>query len=105
MKVRASLRNGRRDWYRITNLAEANSATILVYDEIGYFGVTASDFVNDGEGASGRRHHAARQLPGGEVFDGIAIYNALRNHPANVTVIVDAWPRASPASSPWPATP
>lgn len=27
--------------------------------------------------------------PGGEVFEGVAILNALRNHPANVTAIVD----------------
>jgi ATP-dependent Clp endopeptidase proteolytic subunit ClpP len=27
--------------------------------------------------------------PGGEVFDGVAIYNALRNHPASVTTYVD----------------
>jgi ATP-dependent protease ClpP protease subunit len=90
MKVRASLRNGRRDWYRITNLAEANSATIHVYDEIGYFGVTASDFVNEVKALQVDSITLHVNSPGGEVFDGIAIYNALRNHPANVTVIVDA---------------
>jgi ATP-dependent Clp endopeptidase proteolytic subunit ClpP len=90
MKVRASLRNGRRDWYRITNLAEANSATIHVYDEIGYFGVTANEFVNEVKALQVDSITLHVNSPGGEVFDGIAIYNALRNHPANVTVIVDA---------------
>ncbi|MGC7327690.1 Clp protease ClpP, partial [Mycobacteroides abscessus subsp. abscessus] len=28
--------------------------------------------------------------PGGSVFDGIAILNALRDHPATVTVVVDS---------------
>ena len=27
--------------------------------------------------------------PGGDVFDGIAIYNLLKNHPANKTVYID----------------
>ncbi|MGH3402663.1 MAG: head maturation protease, ClpP-related [Streptosporangiaceae bacterium] len=82
-----------RPWYRIT--AEADGpARVDVYDEIGgsWFsdGVSASDFV-----ASLAAIPAARELhvhinsPGGDVFDGIAIYNAIAQRPGPVTTVVD----------------
>jgi ATP-dependent protease ClpP protease subunit len=33
--------------------------------------------------------HLHINSPGGEVFEGITILNALRNHPARVTAVVD----------------
>jgi ATP-dependent protease ClpP protease subunit len=85
-----SLRNGRRDWYQVRNLAEASSAAIWIYDEIGMYGITASDFVNDVRGLQVDAITLHINSRGGDVFDGIAIYNALRTHSASVTVIVDA---------------
>ncbi|GAA1749468.1 head maturation protease, ClpP-related [Nonomuraea bangladeshensis] len=84
----AKLREGRTDWYRIENSAEG-AATVHVYDEIGYFGVTAQDFVRDLQGISADRIELHLNSPGGDVFDGIAIMNALRQHKAQVTVTVD----------------
>lgn len=70
-------------------------AKIHLYDPIdsygGYWGVSASEFVQAldalPDDTSEIRLHI--NSPGGEVFEGIAIMNALRNHPASVTAVVD----------------
>jgi ATP-dependent protease ClpP protease subunit len=64
-------------------------AEVLVYDEIGYWGITAADFVRDLQGVTAKRMSLRISSPGGEVFEGIAIYNAIKNHPAHVTSQVD----------------
>lgn len=87
-RLQASLVKGRSDWYRINNLADR--AEVYIYDEIGYFGITAQDFVRELQGLSAPRIDLHLNTPGGEVFDGIAIYTALKSHKAQVTVIVDS---------------
>jgi ATP-dependent protease ClpP protease subunit len=84
----ARLRAGRNDWYRIEN--RAGTAEVYLYDEIGYFGVTAEDFVNELRGLDVRKIELHLNSPGGDVFDGVAIYQALKDHPAKVNVTVDS---------------
>lgn len=84
----ARLRAGRADWYRIEAKA-SGSAEVLIYDEIGYFGITAQDFVRELSALQADTINVRLNTPGGEVFDGIAIYNALRSHSAHVDVTVD----------------
>lgn len=84
-----NLRQGRNDWYRIHNVADG-FAEVMIYDEIGYFGITANDFVKELAGLQADRLNVHLNTPGGEVFDGIAIYNALKSHPAEVHVTVDS---------------
>lgn len=81
-----------KDWYRIENSAEdPDSTDIYVYESIGgFFGMWAEDFIRDLKGVSSPRINLRLNSPGGSVFDGIAIANALRSHPANVTVYVDS---------------
>lgn len=86
----ADLRAGRNDWYRIENSANADTTEIYIYDEIGYFGVTASDFVKDLQGVRTQNIDLHLNTPGGDVFDGVAIYNALLNHRAQVTTYIDS---------------
>jgi ATP-dependent protease ClpP protease subunit len=86
----AQLRQGRNDWYRISNSIGASTATIYVYDEIGYWGVTASDFVAELTQLNVASIDVHLNSPGGEIFDGMAIYEALRAHPAQVTTYVDS---------------
>jgi HK97 family phage major capsid protein len=88
--TRAARRGERRDgngWYRITNSADGPS-TILIYDEIGFWGVTASDFIRDISSVNGPVDVHINS-PGGDVFDAYAIYNALAARPG-VRTIVDA---------------
>lgn len=88
-RPRGQLRTGRTDWYRIENFVEQGTADIYLYDEIGYWGVTAQDFVRDLQALKVSAIGLHINSPGGDVFDGIAIYNSLRNHPATVTTYVD----------------
>lgn len=85
----AKLRAGRNDWYRIENRA-ADVAQVYLFDEIGWFGVTAADFVDDLREVTAGRIELHINSPGGDVFDGVAIYNALLDHAAAVDVVVDS---------------
>jgi ATP-dependent protease ClpP protease subunit len=77
-----------KSWYEIRN-ATAEEAEILIYDEIGYWGVTASEFVKELNGLKAKTITLRVNSPGGDVFDGVAIYNALKRHPASVHAVVD----------------
>ena len=79
-----------QSWYSIK--AKANdTAEISIYDEIGFWGVSAASFAQDLKdcGNNLKQINLHIHSPGGDVFDGIAIYNLLKNHPANVTVYID----------------
>ena len=77
-----------RGWYTITNLSQTE-AEILIYDEIGIFGVTAGDFINELRGLKASTITLRINSPGGDVFDGVVIFNALKRHQANVAVFID----------------
>lgn len=88
MLARANTRARTDRWYEITNDA-GPKATVRIYSEIGYFGVTAEDFASEIEAIAAPEIEVQINSPGGLVFDGIAIFNALRAHPARVTTRVD----------------
>lgn len=88
-RATADLRRGRRDWYRITAKA-GDEAEVWIYDEIGFWGVTASDFVRELRQVDAAKLTLHLNSPGGDVFDGIAIHTALRDHPATVEVKIDS---------------
>jgi ATP-dependent protease ClpP protease subunit len=80
-----------QSWYRITNAADPDEAEVMLYDEIGgWYGATADEFIADLRGISSPNLRVRINSPGGSVFEGIAIANALRSHPANVTIQVDS---------------
>jgi ATP-dependent protease ClpP protease subunit len=79
---------GRTDWYRIQNKAGETPA-VYIYDEIGYWGDTAKDLVDQLQKIEGDKLDVHVNSPGGDIFDGLAIYQALKAHPAEVTVKVD----------------
>lgn len=87
-----------RSWFRIENRPAAAAADgqqfgpttdIYLYDAIGEWGVSAQDFVNALRGVVTGTITMYVNCEGGEVFDGLAIYEALRRHPANITAFVD----------------
>ena len=84
---KASLKNN--SWFRM-KAGHKSDADIYIYDEIGFWGVTAKQFVSD-LNALGNITHINLHInsPGGDVFEGIAIFNALKNHGASITVYVD----------------
>jgi len=89
-KLRAQHGVEAQSWYRITNAADSDEAEVMLYDEIGgWFGATADQFIADLRGITSPNLRVRINSPGGSVFEGVAIANALRSHPANVTVQVD----------------
>ena len=86
----SATKTNNQSWYSIK--AKANdTAEISIYDEIGFWGVSAASFAQDLKdcGNNLKQINLHIHSPGGDVFDGIAIYNLLKNHPANVTVYID----------------
>lgn len=81
--------NPKPNWYKINNLSAAETE-LFIYDEISFYGVTADQFKDDLNSVTAERLVVRLNSPGGDVFDGIAIYNALRQHPAHVVTKVDS---------------
>ena len=73
-----------KNWYAIKNKS-SDVLDISIHDEIGLWGVSAADFINDL-----KKHGEAKVInlsihsPGGNVLDGFAMYNNLKSHPAKV---------------------
>jgi ATP-dependent protease ClpP protease subunit len=76
------------------NLVSPEQAEILIYDEIGVYPfadtVTLKQFAKDLKGLKDAKNITVRiHSPGGQVFEGFAIYDLLRQHPARKTVMID----------------
>ena len=77
------------DWYRISN-ATSERAEVLLYGAISdWDGITADAFVRELRGITADAIDLRINSPGGLVFDAVAIYSALKNHPATVDVSID----------------
>ncbi|MCF8965205.1 ATP-dependent Clp protease proteolytic subunit 1 [Providencia rettgeri] len=78
-----------KSWFQMKATSET-SADIYIYDEIGMWGISAKRFTEDLISLGNINHiNLHIHSPGGEVFEGIAIYNQLKNHNANITVYID----------------
>lgn len=75
------------DWYRIKNQVSGGPTQVHIYDEIGYFGVGAMALIRDLADVQGPIDVHINS-PGGEVFEGLTIYNALMQR-KDVTVYID----------------
>ena len=88
-KLIAAMGPRRGDWFHIENKA-GDPAKLYLYDEIGWLGTTATDFAEQLAALDVDEIDVHINSVGGSVFDGIAIYNALRTHEAHVTTQVDS---------------
>lgn len=87
--LKAKARTTERPRYEIRNAA-GETAELLLFDEIGgWFGSTAEDVIAELKGITASKLTVKVNSPGGSVFEGIALANALRAHPAEVTVQVE----------------
>ena len=81
-----------RKWFEIVN--KADKAEIWIYEQIGEDfwsggGTTAKGFQKELASIKSGQIDLHINSPGGEVFDGLAIYNLLKQHPANITTYID----------------
>ena len=77
-----------KSWYMIR--ARGTGTEVLIYDEIGAYGVTAKGFLAEfGALPADAAIDLRLNSPGGSVFDAVAIYNALKRHAGEITVWID----------------
>jgi len=86
-KHRLAFHPGARSWYAIN--AKDDTAEVFIYDAIGMFGIEAQDFINEFESLDAKNITLRINSPGGDVFDGAAMYNAIESHPARVTARIE----------------
>lgn len=84
-----------RTWFTMRAPTGDEAAVISIYDEIGrsFWGedsISAKGFLESLAELGDVKNITLRiNSPGGDVFDGVAIHNALKNHPAKVTAHID----------------
>jgi ATP-dependent protease ClpP protease subunit len=77
-----------RFWNLVTS-SDGASAELLIYDEIGYWGTDATTLATALNELNVATIRVRLNSPGGDAFDGVAIYNSLKRSPAKCIVIVD----------------
>jgi ATP-dependent protease ClpP protease subunit len=87
-KTKAPAPQGVSSWFDIRNSTSGNTE-VYIYDNIGAFGVTAKDFTQEIQQINTPSIDLHFNCNGGEVFDGVAIYTAIKNHKSHVVGIVD----------------
>ena len=80
----------KRSWYSIEAKAGKKEADVFIYDTVGIWGVAANDFVRDLNEIDAKTINLRINSPGGNVFDGVAIFNALKKHDAKVITHIEA---------------
>jgi ATP-dependent protease ClpP protease subunit len=86
-----SLERLRVRWYDMRNEVDEDTSEVFIYEGIGgWFGIPASEFVQDLNKIKTKNINVRINSPGGSVFDSVAIYNALVAHTASVNVQIDS---------------
>jgi len=77
-----------KKWYNIQNKA-GETADIYIFDEIGTYGVTAQDFISEIKGLKDMPINLRINSLGGDVFDGMAMYNVIKRRESKTTVYIE----------------
>jgi ATP-dependent Clp endopeptidase proteolytic subunit ClpP len=75
-------------WYNIQNKA-GKTADVYIFDEIGSYGVTAKQFISDIKDLKDLPINLRINSLGGDVFDGMAMYNVIKRREAKTTVYIE----------------
>jgi ATP-dependent protease ClpP protease subunit len=80
----------RAPWFRMETASDDRTADVYIYDMIdSWWGVDAAQFVREIAALDVDTINLRVNSPGGSVYDGVAIMNALRRHKATVVATVD----------------
>ena len=77
------------NWFEFKASAEAPQSDLYLYGEVGGWGASAVEFIDVLSTRKDQHINLHIHSPGGSVFEGHAIFNALRNHSGGVTTMVD----------------
>jgi len=78
----------KNNWYNIQNKA-SETADVYIFDEIGAYGVTAQDFIAEIKDLKDMPINIRINSLGGDVFNGMAIYNVIKKRTYNTTVYIE----------------
>jgi len=79
----------RPDWYKVS-AQNGDEAEILIYDVIGWPFNDAGELVRAVSDMRGQSILVRVNSPGGDVFDSVAIFNALKGHNSKVTTRIES---------------
>ena len=77
------------DWYKIEALSDDNTE-LMIYDVIGWPFNDAGDIIRALAGINSKSITVRINSPGGDVFDAMAIFNALQSHKSKVITRVES---------------
>lgn len=78
-----------KNWYSINGKKSAKVADVYIFDEIGSFGVNAQSFISEIKDYKNTPLNVHLNCVGGDVFEGMAIYNVLKKRSARTTVYIE----------------
>jgi ATP-dependent Clp endopeptidase proteolytic subunit ClpP len=76
-------------WYNIQGKATDAVAEIYIFDEIGAYGITAQDFIAEMKEYKDTPVNLRINCIGGDVFDGMAMYNIIKKREAKTTAYIE----------------
>jgi ATP-dependent Clp endopeptidase proteolytic subunit ClpP len=77
------------DWYKIEALSE-DSTEVMIYDVIGWPFNDAGEIIRALAGIDTKTITVRINSPGGDVFDSIAIFNALQSHKSKIVTRIES---------------
>lgn len=79
----------KRSWFALSYDEEKSAADLYLYDDIGFFGITANDVKEQLLSVNAERIDVYINSNGGEIDAGLAIYNMLKRHKAEKVIHID----------------
>jgi ATP-dependent Clp endopeptidase proteolytic subunit ClpP len=77
------------NWFEFKASADMPESDLFLYGEVGGWGASAAEFIDALSTRKEQRINLHIHSPGGSVFEGHAIFTALKSHPGGVTTWVD----------------
>ena len=78
-----------KKWYNISGKASTGIVDVYIFDEIGAYGLNAKDFISEIKNYKKRPMNLHINCVGGDVFEGMAIYNVLKKREYKTTVYIE----------------
>ena len=79
----------KKNWYNISGKASDGIVDIYIFDEIGAYGLNAQSFIDEIKPFKNSALNIHINCVGGDVFDGMAIYNVIKKRTAETTVYIE----------------
>lgn len=79
----------KRNWFNLAVEENGETANAYIYDDIGLYGITAKDFIEQVGSLGAKNLNVHINSYGGEIDEGVAIYNFLNRFAGTVTIKID----------------